>query len=51
MSVGSKLYMGKVFRGSKVVEYLRLPGVHMGKLSNGRHFIIADGDMERVTVR
>lgn len=47
--IGKRMYYGNVFRGNKITECLELPGVIMGKLSNGRTFIFAAGS--KVTVR
>jgi hypothetical protein len=44
-----KLYMGKIFRGNKIVSAMVLRDVVMGKLSNGRHFIVAARDLDKVT--
>jgi hypothetical protein len=46
-----KLYMGKVFRGNKIVSAMVLRGVVMGKLANGRHFIIAAHHLDRATFK
>lgn len=44
-----KLYFGKIFRGNKIVSAMVLNGVVMGKLSNGRPFIIAARDLDKFT--
>jgi hypothetical protein len=49
MNIGNKIYFGKVFRGQKIVSVVPLRGVTMGKLSNGRYFILRDD--AKVTVR
>ena len=46
-----KLYMGRVFRGNKIVSAMVLRGVVMGQLSNGRHFIVAARDLNRCTFK
>ena len=46
-----RIYMGKVFRGNKIVSAMVLDGVVMGRLSNGRHFIIAARDLNKATFR
>lgn len=46
-----KLYMGKIFRGNRIVSAMVLTGVVMGKLANGRHFIISASDLGRATFK
>lgn len=46
-----KLYMGKVFRGQRIASVIVLRGVVMGKLSDGRSFILADRDLTRATFK
>jgi hypothetical protein len=49
MTIGQRLWFGKAIRGSKIAELIALPGVFMGKLSNGKPFIVRSSD--RFTVR